>query len=480
MHKTPQKTLAPPPLAQAPTQICVLGAGCSGLVALKALIEKNLPVVCFEQGRDIGGLWVHENSNGLPSAYESLHINTSTKEMEYSDFPMPRDIGDFPHHRHIAKYFADYADHFQLRHHIRFESRVVHCEPLSPDASGQSRGYRVTILDVPTGEVRQEDFAAIVVANGHHFSPALPDPNLTSEFTGIVSHSSEYQSPHRPHELKGKDVLVVGMGNSAMDIACELTRTGGALSVTVSARRGAWILPKYLRGKPIDQGTVIPTWLPSSLRRRVVTRLFEWIFGKMSDFGLPEPDHLIGEAHPTVSSDFPPLVASGDIRMRPSIARGKERRVQFSDGTHGQFDAIIYCTGFNVVFPFFAPDHLSAPNNELSLYHRAFHLDHRRVFFVGLLQTIGAVMPVAEAQARVIAEHLAGNFNLPDAVEMKAFTSAQEEVMRKRFVASKRHTMQVDPTDFRRLLQKDLILGRKRARRGKGIPFPGRNTNHSA
>ena len=462
-----------------PTQICVLGAGCSGLVALKALIENGLSAVCFEMGRDLGGLWVHQNSNGRPSAYESLHINTSTREMEYSDFPMRRDIGDFPHHRHIAQYFSDYADRFELRPHIRFESRVEHCEPLAWDATGKSPGYRVTITDVRTGEVRIENFAAVVVANGHHFSPALPDPDPAAQFTGLIAHSSEYQSPVRPHDLRDKDVLVVGMGNSAMDIACELSRNGGSRSVTVSARRGAWVLPKYLRGKPIDQGTVIPTWLPQPLRRRIVTRSFEWIFGKMSDFGLPEPDHLIGEAHPTVSSDFPPLVASGDIQMRPGIVEGKERSLRFSDGSRGEFDAIIYCTGYQVRFPFFEADHVSAPNNELSLYHRAFHLEHRRVFFVGLLQTIGAVMPVAEMQACAIAEHLAGKFNLPDQAEMKAVTSRQEEVMKKRFVASKRHTMQVDPPSFRRLLQKDLILGRKRARRGIGISFPGQEEIHS-
>lgn len=451
-------------------RVCVLGAGCSGLVATKSLVAKGLRVTCFEMGNDLGGLWVRGNSNGRPSAYASLHINTSTKEMEYSDFPMRRDIGHFPHHRYVAEYFQAYAHHFGLKKHIEFLHRVEHCRPL--DESGSSKGYRITVRDMSTGVCREEDFDALVVANGHHFSPSFPEPNPASAFTGQVLHSSDYQSPTEPHDLRERRVLVVGMGNSAMDIACELARTGGAARVCVSARRGAWVLPKFLRGQPIDQGNVIPLWLPAVFRRHVVTRSFEWIFGKMSDFGLPEPDHLLGEAHPTVSSDFPPLVANGDIHMRGGIAEAKGLRVRFSDGQEDDFDTIIYCTGYKIEFPFFAEEHLAAPNNEIPLYHRAFHPQHRRVFFVGLLQTIGAVMPVAEAQAKAIAEHLCGEFNLPSAGEMQQFIQEEREAIRQRFVASKRHTMQVDPNTFYKRLRKDLIRGRKRARRGEGIAFP--------
>lgn len=421
-------------------------------------------------GNDLGGLWVRGNSNGRPSAYASLHINTSTQEMEYSDFPMRRDIGLFPHHRHIAEYFRAYAHHFGLEEHIRFQSRVEHCRPLGDPQSPQ--GYRVTVRNMNTGECHDEDFSALVVANGHHFSPSFPQPDLAPAFEGLVLHSSAYQSPTEPHDLRNHRVLVVGMGNSAMDIACELARTGGAEKVCVSARRGAWVLPKFLRGQPIDQGNVIPLWLPPALRRRVVTRSFEWIFGKMSDFGLPEPDHLLGEAHPTVSSDFPPLVANGDIHMRPGIAEGAGRTIRFTDGREDDFDTIIYCTGYKIEFPFFAPEHLSAPENEIPLYHRAFHPVHRQVFFVGLLQTIGAVMPVAEAQAKAIAEHLSGEFNLPSQEEMNRSLEAERVAIQKRFVASKRHTMQVDPTTFHKRLHKDLIRGRKRAKRGEGIAFP--------
>jgi len=450
-------------------KVAIIGAGTSGLVALKSLRERGFSPDCFEMGDDVGGLWNFDNQNGRGGTYRSLHINTSTVEMEYSDFPMRTDIGHFPHHSHIREYFQSYVEHFQLKDAIRFRTRVEHAAPLS------GGGYRLRTVNLETGGARDEDFDALIVANGHHFSPSFPEPNRSDSFDGLVTHSHQYVDPGSPDDLRDKDVIVVGMGNSAMDIACELSRVGGARSVKVSARRGAWVLPKFLRGKPIDQGTVIPTWLPGRLRRKVVTRSFELIAGKMSDFGLPQPDHLIGEAHPTVSSDFPHLVANGDIEMIGEILSCSGDRVSVRGDKSYRADAIIYCTGYKIEFPFFDSDHISAPGNELPLYHRAFHPEHRSVFFVGLMQTLGAVMPVAEAQARAIAAHLDDDYALPTEAEMRTAIEADHRAMKKRFVASKRHTMQVDPPAFYKRLRKDLIRGKRRATRGEGLPFRPRD-----
>jgi dimethylaniline monooxygenase (N-oxide forming) len=83
----------------------VIGAGSSGITALKALVDAGVPVTCFEKGDRVGGNWVFGNSNGMSSSYKSLHINTSRERMEYADFPMPKSYPDFPHHTHVAEYF---------------------------------------------------------------------------------------------------------------------------------------------------------------------------------------------------------------------------------------------------------------------------------------------------------------------------------------------------------------------------------------
>lgn len=445
--------------------VCVIGAGPAGLTALKALTERGVAPECFEMGSHVGGLWAFENDNGRGGTYRSLHINTSTTQMEFADFPMPTDIGDFPSHVHMAHYFRAYAENFSLMQHIHFYKEVAKCTPTEG-------GYEVRVRDRRTGEETVGHFDALVVANGHHWSPAFPERANYEEFSGAVLHSSDYVDPVTPHRFARERVLVVGLGNSAVDIACELSREARSASVSVSARRGAWVLPKYLLGKPIDQGRVIPLWLPAKLRRRLVTRAFVALRGRMRDFGLPEPDHLIGEAHPTVSTDFPELVKSGAVRMCAGFESARGKTVRFMDGKTDDFDAIVFCTGYKVKFPFFEEKHVSAPDNALPLYHRAFHLTHRRVFFVGLAQTVGAIMPVAEKQAVLIAEHLTGGYNLPDEGTMRTQVEALDAEMKARFVSSPRHSMQVIVEDFFRRYEADLALGRRRAIEKRGLAFP--------
>ncbi len=120
---------------QLPTA-AIIGAGSSGIAALKALAEQGFDVTCFEASDRVGGNWVFENKNGMSACYRDLHINTSRDRMEYSDFPMPRDYPDYPDHRQIAAYFDAYVDHFGIRDRIRFETRVEHAERGSRTATG--------------------------------------------------------------------------------------------------------------------------------------------------------------------------------------------------------------------------------------------------------------------------------------------------------------------------------------------------------
>ncbi len=428
-------------------------------MTLRHALDAGLDAVCFEQGQDVGGLWVLDNSNGRGGAYESLRLISSKKNTHFQDYPLPEGLEDFPHHRDVARYFSDYAEHFELRSAIRFGHEVQKCEPL---AEG---GYRLHF----TEGLPSQDYDALIVASGHHFCPQYPPEAVHQKFKGRLMHSYDYKSPTRPFDLRDQKVLVVGMGNSAMDIASELSKTS---AVTVSARRGAWVMPRYFRGKPIDGPAVIPLWLPGKLRRYLVTRSFQWLFGKMSDYGLPEPDHLIGEAHPTISTEFPHLVRAGKIQMQKGLVQARGKTAFFADGESADFDTIVFCTGYRVEFPFFAKEHLHAPDNRLPLFYRTFHPQHRHVFFVGLLQTVGAVMPVAEAQAKVIVRHLLGGYNLPSPDAMARQITRQQQRIKKRFVATPRHTMQIIPADFHAELEVELAQGAQRAQTKQGLSFP--------
>ncbi|MCA9522723.1 MAG: NAD(P)-binding protein, partial [Myxococcales bacterium] len=93
---------------------CVIGAGSSGIAAVKVLRQSGVEVDCYEAGSQIGGNWCYQNDNQMSAAYRSLHINTSKKTMAYSDFPMPESYPDYPHHSQIKEYFEAYVERFAL------------------------------------------------------------------------------------------------------------------------------------------------------------------------------------------------------------------------------------------------------------------------------------------------------------------------------------------------------------------------------
>ena len=428
---------------------CIIGAGSSGIAAAKALHDADIAFDCIEASDRIGGNWVFENKNGMSSAYEGLYINTSRDRMQYSDFPMPKSYPDFPHHSQIAKYFEEYVDHFGFRSKIRFSTLVTHAEETAEGA------WRIAMKG-PAGE-ETRDYDWLLVANGHHWDPLLPDPPFPGSFDGAEMHAHHYKSKR---VLEGKRVVVVGMGNSAMDIAVEASEV--AAKTFLSARRGAYVVPKFMFGKPLDQ-IFTSTRLPWRVRRRLAERLHQLVVGDMTRYGLPKPDHRLLDAHPTISGRILDRLLHGAITPKPNIERLEGDRVRFTDGSVEEADLIVYCTGYKVTFPFFDASFLSAPDNDLPLFMRVFHPAHPRLAFVGLLQPLGAIMPLAEAQGKWIAKRIRGEYSLPPLPEMQRRIEDERRNMFSRYVKSRRHTMQVDFDDYLAELEREIRRGRPRA-----------------
>lgn len=436
-------------------RVCVIGAGSSGITACKALHQAGLPFDCFEISDRIGGNWVFANSNGMSSAYRSLHINTSRDRMAYSDFPMPAHYPDFPHHSLIAQYFESYVDHFGFRAKLTFNTRVDQVEPIA-----DSR-FRVTTSprrsDGSFGEPSQHEYGAVLVANGHHWDPRFPTPPFPGVFHGTTLHAHHYIDNTA---FAGKRVLVLGMGNSAMDIAVECSQV--AARVFLASRRGAHIVPKYLFGRPLDTWLTSPHW-PLWFKERVGQLMYKLAVGDLRRYGLPQPEHRPLQAHPTISSDIFLRLGSGDIVPKPNLRTLCGDQVEFVDGSREPIDVIIYCTGYNVTFPFFAPSFISATDNELPLFRRVFHPDIPGVYFIGLLQPLGAIMPLAEAQSVWVCDYLQGRYDLPSPSAIRADIAAETAALRRRYVASPRHTMQVDFDEYLYAIQRERERGRKRA-----------------
>ena len=430
--------------------VCLIGAGASGIAAAKALHQRGFDFDCFEASDRVGGLWVFNNRNGMSAAYRSLHINTSRERMQFADFPMPATYPDFPHHSQIADYFDAYVDHFGFRDRITFETKVERAERL-----GDGR------WEVSTDRGTTRTYDALVVANGHHWDPRWPEPPFPGQerFAGVQIHSHDYKGDD-PALFRDKSVVVLGMGNSAMDIAVESSFV--ARNTYLAARRGAYVIPKYIFGRPLDTLGASPR-IPFELRRRAQETMLRVVVGDMERYGLPKPDHRFGEAHPTISDDALSRIAHGEITPKPNIEELRERTVRFADGSEVDADVVVYCTGYKVTFPFLDPDLIAAPDNDLPLYRRVFHPELDGIYFIGLLQPLGAIMPLAELQSEWVCDHLCGRYRLPPPAELRADVEAERAAMFRRYVASKRHTMQVDFDDYMLAARRERRRGERRA-----------------
>jgi dimethylaniline monooxygenase (N-oxide forming) len=429
-----------------PQKVCIIGAGGSGLTACQVLGARGIAFDCFEKGSMIGGNWRYENDNGMSSAYRSLHINSARKLMSYKAFPMPEDYPDYPSHYQVAKYFDDYAERFGLVEKITFRTEVLTAEP-------DEDGWSVTVEDAE-GARRTERYRAVLVANGHHWKPRWPEP----PFAGAEQYEGEQMHVHHyrePDVLEGKRVLVLGIGNSAVDVAVESSRI--AEKTFLSMRRGAYVLPKFLGGTPIDEAApAIASYLPISVQRFFFNRLLKTAVGDMTDYGLPKPDHKLLEAHPTVSSELLPRLGHGDITAKPNIDRFTGgRTVLFADGSEEEIDLVIYCTGYKIEFPFLDEKVFAARENRMSLYKRAVSVENPGLYFIGFIQPLGPIMPITEAQAEWIADLLKGRAALPPAAEMREEIANYEHWLKKRFVSSKRHTVEVDFHPYLREIRKE-------------------------
>ncbi|WP_354701784.1 NAD(P)-binding domain-containing protein [Paraconexibacter sp. AEG42_29] len=447
-------------MATTPT-VAIIGAGISGLTSGKMLTDYGIDYTCFESGDRIGGNWAFANPNGHSSAYRSLHIDTSKDLLSFEDFPMPDDYPDFPHHSEIKRYLDSYADTFGLHERIRFETPVQRAERLD------GGGWRLRTAE---GEHHAD---VLVVANGHHWDPRSPE--FLGTFGGDVIHSHHYISPTEPLDLKGKRVLVVGIGNSAADIISELSQRSHGNEVTVSTRSGAWIMPKYIFGKPVDRLARTLPYIPPAWQRRMVRHVPRLISGKPEDYGLPRPQHNFLEAHPTVSSELLLRLGSGDATVKPDVERLDGDTVHFVDGTSRDFDAIVYATGYNISFPFFDPDFLSAPDNALPLYKRMLKPGIDDLVFVGLAQALPTLFPFVENQTRLLAAYVAGHYRPPAQAEMEATIVADQRRYAGHYADRPRHTQQVDYFLYvDEMNKRELPAGRRRVDEQGPVPLAGR------
>lgn len=418
-------------------RVCIIGAGPSGLAAIKNAQEQGIKhIVAFEKNDQVGGNWVYDEHNSHSSVYETTHIISSKKWSEFEGFPMPADYPDYPSHQQILEYFKHYALHFNLHQYIKFNTSVLNV------VQNEAKSWLVTFQNEEG--VKHACFDYVLVANGHHWDPYIPA--YPGHFDGEITHSHAYK---KASAFKDKRVLVVGGGNSACDMAVEISRVSP--NTSISMRRGYHIFPKFIFGKPTDEAVAKIKWMPRWLRQKIIKGVIRCLQGRYAKYQLPTPVCGPLEIHPTVNSELLYFIRHGKIKPRAGISHFEGNKVYFVDGCLGEFDQIIFATGYKISFPFLDQSIVDFSSvSQVPLYKKMMHPDYESLYFIGLCQPQGCIWPLADYQSKVAARIMTGSLERPQHLQQKI-----EQEMKKphyQFKSQMRHALEVDYHLFKREL----------------------------
>ncbi|KAL1427559.1 hypothetical protein MTO96_017261 [Rhipicephalus appendiculatus] len=312
-------------------EVCVVGAGPSGLACARQMLDYGFHVVLHERSSELGGLWVYHDYDveGRASVMRTTIMNTSKEMSASSDFPPPKDLPNFMHNTEMLNYFRSYADHFGVTKHVKTRHDVVQVTPAT-DYEKTGR-WDVLVRDLETNTDHTETFDAVAVCVGHHVYPNVPRFKGQEKFRGRIVHT---------HSLKNADsfrnhrVAVVGIGNSGGDAVVDVSHV--ALKTYLSTRRGAWVSRRVgPNGMPIDifiktrLRAYLMSLLPDSLANGYMENFLNRFFNHEA-YGL-KPMHRYNAQHPTTNDVLPSLILSGKVRVKKNIAEFTEDGVIFEE-----------------------------------------------------------------------------------------------------------------------------------------------------
>jgi hypothetical protein len=442
--------------------VCVVGAGPAGLSAAVALKRRGIPFRVLDAGRRPGGIWDFERED--TPMYASAHFISSKTLSGFPDFPMPKTYPDYPRHDRIQEYILAYARHHDLERHITFGATVTEARPR--DALGDAwevtwRCEERTAAGTESGSVEDtEIFSGLVVATGVTWHPRLPgipgaEPGPGGTDRPEIRHSGSYRSPE---EFAGRRVLVVGGGNSGVDIACDAAVS--AERALLSLRRGYHFVPKYVFGIPSDvfahSGPPLPAWLEQRVFGFLIRRV---LVGDLTRFGLPEPDHPILASHPIMNTRVLHHLGHGDLEARPDVKAIEDREVVFVDGSRDEVDLVLLATGYRRAYPFLElPRFEGVARGDREIRPGELHLtlldrEFPTLAFMGIFETDGAAYDLFARQAEVVAGTLlALRGDRAVDVRHRVATGTPDQRGGNRYIDSPRHDFYVTGRAYRRAL----------------------------
>jgi hypothetical protein len=439
------------------TTWCVIGAGPSGLTALKNLRACGIEAECLDREEGLGGNWRFGAASSR--IFSSTRLISSKSLTAYTDFPMPRHWPAYPSHALCLEYLERYAERFGLLPHIRPRSVVERVEPATEG------GWSVRLADG-----RQRHYTGVVIAAGHNHEPRFPD--IPGRFSGPFLHAADYKSPTQPVDLAGRRVLVIGGGNSACDIAVDAS--GQAARTVLSLRRGYYVVPRFIMGRPADLRSerLLKLGLPLWLRRMLSLRAIAREIGLPWRHGLPRPDHKLWESHPIVNGDLCRLVARGRIVPAGPVARFEGDTAIFTDGRRETFDVVICATGYRITHPFIDGVHLAADADGCPrLFLNLLHLDRDDIAVVGLIQPDSGQWGLTDLQSQLVARMAVAARHSPKASAWLYRVRRRPPVPGPiRYVDSPRHRLEVEHFSYAQTLRRLVAALDRRLRASGSVP----------
>ncbi|MFB6723968.1 flavin-containing monooxygenase [Kribbella sp. NPDC056345] len=389
-------------------KVCVIGAGYVGNGLAGALKRAGIAYDQLEATGRIGGNWSH-------GVYDSTHLISSKQSTQYVEHPMPPEYPTFPSAAQMLAYLESYVERFGLADHIEFNTEATSVRPV--DSTGMA-GWHV---ELSTGEVRR--YRAVAVANGHYWERNLP--SYPGEFTGRQLHSKDYK---RPDDFgPGGRVLVVGAGNSASDIAVEAAATFGTSELSI--RRGYWFIPKAIFGIPASD--LDRVWMPMPVQRFAFKQLLRLSYGDYRRYGLPRPDHKLFTKDVTINSSLMYALQHGKVRPRPEIERFDGSTVHFTDGSHGDYDTIVWATGFHTRFPMLDESMFVWEHGQPMLVEHVLVPRYANLYIYGLVAPRSGAGRIISHGAKFLAEALAAQdkFDEPLSDVIARWTPARSSIL---------------------------------------------------
>ncbi len=307
--------------------VYVVGGGPGGLSVAYALRARGVRAVVLERSERIGDSWRRH--------YDRLHLHTTRRRSALPGLPMPRRFGRWPSRDDVVRYLEKYAEHHRLEIVTGVEvSRVER----TPDGTGW-------LLRATGG--RELTGAAVVVATGFNHTPRLPDWPGRDAYTGELLHASRYRDA-KP--FAGRDVLVVGVGNTGAEIAVDLVE-GGASRVRLAVRTPPHIVRRSTAGWPAQYSGILVRRLPVPLVDRISRLQARIAVPDLSEHGLPRPEtglysRVLEGAIPVQDVGLIDAVRKGAVEVVAAVKGFEEGEVLLADGGRVAPDAVIAATGY--------------------------------------------------------------------------------------------------------------------------------------